>query len=147
VTKGGFSPPTNEDPAKGIRQWVERLPPSVHATWMLRQTLLSEQLAAIKDLMHRNQQAAAATQIKFDELKAEIEANPDNERLDDIYDERFWQAVFMGSAHSMSAVGMLAPFIESLFVAIYGGLRKRQPPTHQQPTSSAPELATVRCAT
>lgn len=32
----------------------------------------------------------------------------------------------MDSAHSMSAVGMLAPFIESLFVAIFEGLRKRQ---------------------
>ena len=126
MTQGGFFPPPDEDPTKGIRSWVERLPPRAHTQWLLRHSLPGEQLAAIKDLLHRNQQAAAATQIKFDELKAEIEANPDNERLDDIYDERFWKAVFMDSAHSMSAVGMLAPFIESLFVAIFEGLRKRQ---------------------
>ena len=125
MKKGGFFPPSDEDPAEGIRRWVDRLPPSAHTQWLLRHSLPGEQLAANKDLLHRNQQAAAATQIKFDELKAEMEANPDNERLDDLYDERFWKAVFMDSAHSMSAVGMLAPFIESLFVAIFEGLRKR----------------------
>lgn len=126
MTQGGFDPPPDEDPAEGIRRWVERLPPSAHTQWLLRHSLPGEQLAAIKDLLHRNQQAAAATQIKFDELKQQIEADPDNEQLDNLYEERFWRAVFMDSAHSMSAVGMLAPFIESLFVAIFEGLRKRR---------------------
>lgn len=126
MTRDGSVPPSGEDPTEHMRRWVDRLPPSAHTQWLLRHSLPGEQLAAIKDLLHRNQQAAAATQIKFDELKAEMETNPDNEQLDNLYEDRFWRAVFMDSAHSMSAVGMLAPFIESLFVAIFDGLRKRQ---------------------
>ena len=34
------------------------------------------------------------------------------------------KVVFKDAAHSMAAVGMLAPFIESLFVSIFSGLRK-----------------------
>jgi len=60
VTRGGFDPPPDEDPAEGIRRWVERLQPSAHTQWLLRHSLPGEQLAAIKDLLHRNQQAAAA---------------------------------------------------------------------------------------
>ena len=55
-----------------------------------------------------------------------MEANPDQVHLDFIHERPFWQATFMDSAHGMSAVGMLAPFIESLFVTIFEGLRKRQ---------------------
>lgn len=79
MTQGGHIPPSDEDPAEGIRQWVERLPPSAHTQWLLRHSLPGEQLAAIKDLLHRNQQAAAATQIKFEELQQQREADPDNE--------------------------------------------------------------------
>lgn len=126
MTQGDHFPPSDEDPTKGIRRWVERLPPSAHTQWLLRHSLPGEQLAAIKDLLHRNEQAAAASRIKFEELKQQREADPDNEQLDNLYEDRFWRAIFIDSAHSMSAVGMLAPFIESLFIAIFEGLRKRQ---------------------
>ena len=124
--KGSFFPPPDEDPADLLRRIEEAMAPGMRAELMLRHTMLGLQLATIKDLMHSNEQAEAATRIKFDELNAEIEANPDNECLYDVHEDRLWKAVFMDSAHSMSAVGMLAPFIESLFVAIFDGLRKRQ---------------------
>lgn len=46
---------------------------------------------------------------------------------------------FQASAHSMATVGMLAPFIESLFVSIFNGLKHRHHPiseaTRRQRTS------------
>jgi hypothetical protein len=77
------------------------------------------------NLQSRNQQDSASTIIKLKEAKEEIKANPDDVGLEWTNDDQFWQSVFIESAHSMSAVGMLAPFIESLFVAIFDGLRKR----------------------
>jgi hypothetical protein len=126
VTQRGFFPPSDEDTADLWRRFEEAISPSMRAEWMLRHTMLGLQLSAIKDLMHRNERAAAATRIKLKELNWEAEANPDQVQLEFLHERRFWQAIFMDSAHSMSAVGMLAPFIESLFVAIFEGLRKRQ---------------------
>lgn len=126
MTQGGSTPPFDEEAAASWQRFVDSISPSMHAGWMLRHTMPGTQLDAIKSLMHRNEQASAATSIKLKETKAEIEANPDDVGLEWTYDHRFWQSVFMDSAHSMSAVGMLAPFIESLFVAIFEGLRKRQ---------------------
>ncbi|AHD03186.1 hypothetical protein [Leisingera methylohalidivorans] len=125
MTQDSSTPPFDEEAAASWQRFVDSISPSMHAGWMLRQTMPGTQLDAIKSLMHRNEQASAATSIKLKETKAEIEANPDDVGLEWTYDHRFWQSVFMDSAHSMSAVGMLAPFIESLFVAIFEGLRKR----------------------
>lgn len=125
MTGDEFFPPSGMDWQEMARRLAANRSPRVRAEGLLRHTMLSQQLDAIKELLHRNQQAEAATRIKFEELDAEIEANPNNEQLDNVRDERFWAAVFMDSAHSMSAVGMLAPFVESLFVSIFAGLGER----------------------
>jgi hypothetical protein len=127
MTRDGFFPPSDIDANELARRLSENLPPRVHAESLLRYTLLEVQLAAIKALLHRNQQAEAATRIEFEELNNKrAELGPDSDHLDALHDDRFWQAVFQDSAHSMSAVGMLAPIVESLFVAVFDGLRKRE---------------------
>ncbi len=94
---------------------------------MVRQTLLKTQLIAIKrTIRSRDEEAEAKPKPCQFEALIRIRAG-DTEyarHLNSFVDQRFWQMTFQGSAHSMSAVGMLAPFIESLFVAIFDGTAK-----------------------
>lgn len=46
------------------------------------------------------------------------------QHVEDHWVDTLHGAVFQDAAHSMSAVGMLAPFVESLFDSIFLGLRK-----------------------
>ena len=147
MTQGGFFSGSNMGPdemRQMLQRWRENKTPREHADGLLRPrfTFLELQLDAIKELIHRHQQAEAATRIKFEELDAEIEANPDNEQLDVLREDRFWKAVFMDSAHSMAAVGMLAPFIESLFVAIFDRLKDKAalPTDHRRNTLGEREI-------
>ncbi|MGD9863405.1 MAG: hypothetical protein AB7S99_09350 [Pseudodonghicola sp.] len=126
MTQDESPSPFGGDPEALARLWLEMLPPDVHVTQLLGEWLPADQLNAIKELLQRNHQAAEASRIKFDELRQQLNATPDDEQLNRLHDDRFWSRVFMDSAHSMSAVGMLAPFMESLFVAIFAGLRRWQ---------------------
>lgn len=107
-----------------LQRWREKRLPKEHSVNLLspRFTMLDMQLHTIKELVHRHQKDEVATQIKFDKLDAEIEIWSENEQLKVLRQELFFEAVFMNSAHSMAAVGMLAPFIESLYVAIFQSL-------------------------
>ncbi|MFZ3585203.1 hypothetical protein ACOI1H_24175, partial [Loktanella sp. DJP18] len=130
MTQDGFLSGSNLEPEEMqqmLQRWRENRTPREHAEGLLRPrfTFLELQLDAIKELIHRHQQAEAVTWIKFKELDMEIEANPNNEQLDGLREDRFWKAVFMDSAHSMAVVGMLAPFIESLFDAIFDRLKHK----------------------
>ena len=90
---------------------------------------LEAQLLAITGLLSRNQQDDEALEAKIKQLDKDARANArrsamyrlqlEDERLDSLH-----HSVFQDAAHSMAAVGMLAPFIESLFVSIFGALRK-----------------------
>lgn len=105
------------------------LGPRAVALFLIYDSHLREQLAAIKELIHRHRQAELAFQQNIEKLDAEIKAVPDdqNERSDQLdldRADRLFESVFQDAAHSMSAVGMLAPFIESLFVAIFRKLRE-----------------------
>ena len=126
MTQSDPPSPFGNDPDAIHRLFIEMLPPDVHFIQLLGEWLPADQLKAIKELLHRNHQAAEASRIKFDELRQLMNATPDNEQLDRLQDDRFWSRVFMDSAHSMSAFGMLAPFMESLFVAIFVGLGRWQ---------------------
>ena len=71
------------------------------------------QLLAIKSLIHRNRQADEDLNQKINDLrKKDSEGN--GFWADDIY-----QSFFQEAAHSMAAVGMLAPFVESVFTVIF----------------------------
>ena len=98
------------------------------ALFLIHEYDLEAQLLAIRGLLHRNGQSdeALASQIKA--LDAETRKSTDGYRdhLQDYWIERLHSSVFQDAAHSMSAVGMLAPFVESLFVAVFKGLRANQ---------------------
>ena len=152
MKQGGFFSGSGMDPEEvrqRLQRWHESRPPREHAERLLRLrfTFLELQLDAIKELIHRHQQAEEATWIKLEELDAEIEANPENQQLDALREERFLKAVFMESAHSMAAVGMLAPFIESLFVAIFDRLKDKValPTDHRRNTLGEGDIWNPQC--
>ena len=86
-------------------------------------------LVAIRDLLRRNKEADAATAEKIERLAKQLRASGGGDpeegmSLDDYYADEAYGTAFQDAAHSMAAVGMLAPLIETLFVSIFGGLRK-----------------------
>jgi hypothetical protein len=114
-----------------------------HALYLIGERDLDAQLIAIKGVLRRNR---AAEQQVSEEIKA-LDAQIRNLVTDDveyqIHMENHWVdtmhgTVFQDAAHSMSTVGMLAPFIESLFVSIFAGLRDRaRADTNADPRSKA----------
>ena len=92
---------------------------------------LEAQLLAIKGLLSRNQQDDEAIAVEIKQLDEEIRANAHRTemyrmRLEDEWLESLHHSVFQDAAHSMAAVGMLAPFVESLFASIFKGVHKWQ---------------------
>ena len=90
---------------------------------------LKAQLLAITGLLSRNQQDDEALEAKIKQLNKDARANARRSamyrlQLEDEWLDSLHHSVFQDAAHSMAAVGMLAPFIESLFVSIFGALRK-----------------------
>lgn len=108
---------------------------------------LDAQLLAIKSLLHRNrkaEQVVAADIKKLDTFIRGYKGGDDQEEmhLANEWVDRMHGTVFQDAAHSMSAVGMLAPFIESLFVAIFRApcLRRhfdRKPSTNDARTAAS----------
>jgi hypothetical protein len=85
------------------------------------------QLIAIRGLLHRNRKAN-------EELENEIkQIEEHSRRLNGVYAERASDAwvdhvhhsVYQGAAHSMSAVGMLAPLVETVFYQCFRGIGNR----------------------
>lgn len=104
------------------------------------------QLIAIRAALHRN----AATERQTGEEIKQFAEGVKNYSGDEEYQvnlENHWVdlmhgSVFQDAAHSMSAVGMLAPFLESLLVALFAGIREHQQgddPAAQDPRSTAVE--------
>ena len=89
---------------------------------------LEAQLLAIRSLLHRNRQADEALTADIQNVAKTIPTTrgPYAQHLVDQWVDEMHGSVFQGAAHSMSTVGMLAPFIESLFVAIFSHLGKRE---------------------
>ena len=89
------------------------------------------QLLAIKGLLSRNQQDDEALEANIKQLDEDVRANAHRSamyrmRLEDEWLDSLHHGVFQDAAHSMAAVGMLVPFIESLSVSIFSGLRKHE---------------------
>ena len=89
------------------------------------------QLIAVRALLKRN---AEADQLVRDDIRALIEeadklsSNDDEQHfLEERWVEENQRAVYQDAAHSMAAVGMLAPLCESLFVAVFETLRAISP--------------------
>jgi hypothetical protein len=98
------------------------------------------QLIAIAHLLNAHQKAGAETkeEIKDIEKFAQNTKGVRNEYAVDQWLERLHSSTFQDAAHSMSAVGMLAPLFESIFHQAFYGIRenlfpeKQTLPTHQR---------------
>lgn len=126
MTGGFFKGPRDFDPAALKAGLAAMTTPRDRARKLLRHTLLDQQLDAIKAVVRNHEAEREGTGHQFEILdtdpcwRGEFDGGLEARR-----EEAFWHLTYQASAHSMSAVGMLAPFIESLFVAIFAGLRDR----------------------
>ena len=93
--------------------------------FVLRDFELEMQLIAIKGLLRHNREAEVASQREIDDLRerarqaAEPTKGMNYPYQDDEWVDRVFESFFHDAAHSMAAVGMLAPFFEALFAAIF----------------------------
>ncbi len=126
MTKSGFFSGSDMDPAEIARRLRDSLSPRDHAIHLLRHTLLEQQLDAIKRTLRAHEEVREAKAYQFEVLDADPRWDGDYDGgIEALRDARFWQMTFQSSAHSMAAVGMLAPLIESLFVEIFEALKTR----------------------
>ncbi|MCY4556441.1 MAG: hypothetical protein OXF79_08705 [Chloroflexi bacterium] len=100
------------------------------ALFLIEEYDLEAQLLAIRGLVKRNSESDKALEEEIKALGAEIPKHTDEyaDYMQDSWIDHLHGSVFQDAAHSMSAVGMLAPFVESLFVAIFSGLRADRRP-------------------
>ncbi len=89
------------------------------------------QLIAIRGALRRHQEAEQLVSDRIKELDDYIRSQNGGDDEYQAHLEGQWVDTILGSvyqdaAHSMAAVGMLAPFIESLFVSVFDGLRRQQ---------------------
>lgn len=75
------------------------------------------QLAAISDLLALTRGAKSELTAKMKEMDQLARSSTDwrNDYYVELWGEHFYISVYQDAAHSMAAVGMLAPFVESLF--------------------------------
>jgi len=91
------------------------------------------QLYAIRGALERNKEAEAKAAEYIQHMREQIDLlDPADDRnadhLTDHLSDMFHESVYFDAAHSMAAVGMLAPFMESLFVALFEALREKNEP-------------------
>ena len=99
-----------------------------HVTFPLEAFNPGAQLVAIRDLLHRHERA---DQELLDRIKKADEVatqtRGDNDRAVDAWVELAEMSYYQDAAHSMAAVGMIAPFIESFFRAYFRSIGKDLP--------------------
>ncbi len=85
------------------------------------------QLVAIQQLIRQHERVNAELAQEIDEIKAFAERSTGlrNEHAVNELIDRFHHSVYQDAAHSMAAVGMLAPLIESVFHQAFCGIRKQ----------------------
>ena len=84
------------------------------------------QLRAIRALLrtHSDARLALETEIKEIEIFSKSVSGIANDHAIDEWVDRLHESVFQDAAHSMAAVGMLAPFIEALFKRAFPGVKE-----------------------
>ncbi|WP_210526936.1 hypothetical protein [Rubellimicrobium arenae] len=88
------------------------------------------QLFAIKGALERNKEAEQRASDNIQHMREQInllapEDHRNRDHLDDYLTDMFHDSVYSDAAHSMAAVGMLAPYFESLFVALFDAIGKK----------------------
>ena len=84
------------------------------------------QLRAIHALLGRHRRAAEELSESINELDAFARRSSGmvNQRAIDDWVDHLHDSVFQDAAHSMAAVGMLAPFVEALFKQAFPGIKQ-----------------------
>lgn len=109
------------------------------------------QLLAIRSSLHRHRVADGELSSKMQalEVAARRLVGLANARAVDEYGEHFHASVFQDAAHSMAAVGMLAPLIESMLKRAFLGIRdflvQRQDPLIHSVRPHMPEALRWKC--
>ncbi len=92
-----------------------------------------DQLVAIRKLLrvHRDLDQARRADIQRSENRAQLSSGFDNQYAVERLVDQLNDSVYDDAAHSMAAVGMLAPFIESLFQQAFQGIGRLLPKNPQ----------------
>lgn len=108
---GGFGPSSDRD----------------MACLVLKDLDYEAQLIAISDLLQRHKEAEETTtaQIKAVDEFAQKSSGLRNEHAVEEWMQLLHSSTYQDAAHSMAALGMLAPLIESLFYQAFQGIRTR----------------------
>jgi hypothetical protein len=95
------------------------------ATLLIRHIDYESQLAAFREQLerHREQEGYLYSQIDDLEKRSQELSNPAASFHSYDRDELCHRSVYQDAAHSMAAVGMLAPFFESIFQQMFHGLQ------------------------
>jgi hypothetical protein len=113
-----------------IRDAGDGLPEMSDRDWagfILERLDYEQQLIAISALLERNVAADKRITEQMKELDEEARKSTGwrNERATDEWGEYFYLSVYQDAAHSMAALGMIAPLFESLFFQAFQGIREK----------------------
>jgi hypothetical protein len=85
---------------------------------------LDAQLLAIRDVLQRNRAAETALAEEIDALSDPLRSGA-SWRVQDLRVDRLHHSVYQDAAHSLSAAGMLAPLVETVFVRAFAAIGAR----------------------
>ena len=146
---------TTEQDKREILEWARTHKQNLtDREWTRRKVLrgidFEMQLLAIKSLLSRNQQAEDDLKREIDDLRKQfqqaVQAAQAGQEAQDSGDgpllvDRMFESFFEEIANSMAAVGMLAPFVEALFVAVFQHFKEEgtTEPSPEDPRRQATE--------
>jgi len=126
MAKGDQNPVPPEWPNGAGQSGIPKFDDHGAASLVLLDLDYDSQIAAIHHLLKRNRRAddELLADIKRIEESAQRTRGLRNEQAVDEWTDHLNAAVFQDAAHSMAAVGMLAPLIESIFYQAFQGIRR-----------------------
>lgn len=112
------------DVFKDIETWTKQHPNVVNVHWYLANIDvdidLDGQVRAIRQLIERNRAIEAELIKKYRRIADD--PNTSGDQVGDHLEGLAHTSVFQDAAHSMAAVGMLAPFLETVFYQCFRGI-------------------------
>lgn len=85
----------------------------------------NSQLIAIRSVLARNHEVEERVSAEIEQLEAEIRKRGGGSWMDDPRLSSLHSSTFLDAAHSMAAVGLIAPLVESLFDRAFSYLKKK----------------------
>ena len=77
------------------------------------------QLLAIRIILERNHEAEEKVSVEIKKLEAEIRERGGNSWMVDHWVSKLHSSTFLDATHSMAAIGLIAPLMESLFDRVF----------------------------